>query len=144
LNNFLFERRFLPRPLPIADRALFAGPPMRYALYRPTPIFLPMRKALSNMTSWTEIGRFLGDILRQMLLRFQPDALELRTEAYVDFLIYRSPCLNGLQPSGEVRYHFVLSDLVDSQPKSLISRNAGFSRFSPPIKMGLDWPGPYF
>ncbi len=47
-------------------------------------------------------------------LRFQPDALETRAERHVNFLIFGSPHLDGLQPPGVTGDDFVLFDLVDS------------------------------
>ena len=61
------------------------------------------------------IARFLRDILRQTLFRFEPDALGLRTEAYVDFLIYRSPHSDGFYPPGVDCNNFGSFDFVDAQ-----------------------------
>ena len=68
------------------------------------------------------ITRFLRDILRQTLFRFQPDALGLRTEAYVDFLIFRSRRLDGFKPPGVDGKHRVVFDFVD--PQSIIAHQS--------------------
>ena len=89
--------------------------------------------------------RLLGDILRQMLFQFEPDALELRTEAYVDSLIFRSSRLDGFKPPGVDGKHRVAFDFVD--PQSVIAPSIAtpvLSNFSPPIKIGSDWPRRYF
>jgi hypothetical protein len=82
---------------------------MRCSFSRSRRTFSPRRKAEAN------IGRVLGDILRQMLLRFEPDALELRTEAYVDFLIFGPLRLDGFKPPGVDGKHRVAFDFVDAQ-----------------------------
>jgi len=41
--------------------------------------------------SQSDIGRFLGNVVQRTFPRFYPDALEARTERYIDFFIFPSP-----------------------------------------------------
>src|ERR1700724_994235 len=67
-------------------------------------------------------------MLRQPFLRFQPNALEKRTECYIDFQIFRSLHYHSFQPSGVAGDHFLPFDLVDPQPVDIHQSQRGFEQ----------------
>jgi len=75
----------------------------------------PVEKTNRILAPEFEIDRFSGNILRKALFRFQPDALELRTERHVNFLIFSALHDHSFPPPGLTDHELGSSDLLNHQ-----------------------------
>jgi hypothetical protein len=84
------------------------------------------------------------NILRQTVLRFEPNAFELLTECHINFLIFRSLHDHRFQPTSVTGNHCVPFDLVNSQPVNVHQLQRRFERICTSGLIGLRPTRPIF